>query len=311
MLKRLRRGERSGQALAELAIALPVLALMIFGLIELGFIIKTRLVLQDAVRSAARYGSAAALQAGKPIALVAPLCQADYYALDVIADRLKNSLVDTGRVRAILIYRADANGGPIAAGTTGLSSNPTPPVGLTDIQGDYYYATYDPIDGKNRPLVSGSPDYGDLYTLFNTGASAVFQPSSPPLPFPALDPAHPPCGATLKPGAPTIYEDGASPGSTLVTVSNSLASAIHIADAGHGNWPPAFRNGSGLSYRDAANVDQTGNYINFGAPDHYGIKIVYDYEFHTPVFSVFANLLSRSHHFFRIVDTATFDLNPQ
>ena len=306
MLTKLRMREGRGQALAEMAIAIPVLTLMIFGLIELGFIVKTRLVLQDAVRSAARYGSAAATQAGSTSAPVAPLCQADYYALDVIADRLKNSLVDTARVRAILIYRANANGDPITAGTTGLSSSPNPPVGLTYIQGDYYYATYNPVDGKNRALVGGSPDYGDLYTLFNTGASAVFHPPT----LTAADILMPPCGATLKANA-LLYDDGANGASTLATVSSSLASASRIADAGHGNWPPAFRNGSGLSYRDAANVDQNGNYINFGAPDHYGIKIVYDYEFHTPVFSVFFNLLSGSHHFFRIVDTATFDLNPQ
>ena len=53
----LRRREGKGQALTELAIAIPVLALMIFGLIEVGFIIKTRLVLQDAIRSAVRYGA--------------------------------------------------------------------------------------------------------------------------------------------------------------------------------------------------------------------------------------------------------------
>ena len=54
----------AGQALVEMAIALPVLALMVFGLTEVGFIIKTRLVLQDAIRAAARYGSEAGTISG-------------------------------------------------------------------------------------------------------------------------------------------------------------------------------------------------------------------------------------------------------
>ena len=311
----MRKGRvRRGQALTELAIAIPVLALMIFGLIEVGFIIKTRLVLQDAVRAAVRYGSEAGTVAGDRTSLVAPLCQSDYYALDVIADRLKNSLVDPARVRAILIYAADQNGVPLTTGGTGLPTSGYTDVPVDDaaVHGDYYYATYNPSTGKNTA--------GSIYTLFNSGASSVFAP------FGFIPPSdangeqtfwltHPPCGYTLRASAP-LYDDSiavdpaSSPADiemynqkTLTPLVDPSSAYINTYPAPHstyplaiGNWPPAFRNNQG---------DNNGN-----PPDRYGVEIVYDYEFHTPIFNVFANFLAGSHHLFRVVDRAVFDLNP-
>jgi len=288
---RTHKREGKGQALTELAITLPVLALMIFGLIEVGFIIKTRLVLQDAVRSAVRYGSEEGAQAGRYDALVAPLCQADYYALDVIANRLKDSLVDTSHVRAILIYRADQQGYPITSGGTGLPTigyDQVPYSAPGVVQGDYYYATYDPSTGKNQPIPV-SPDYGDLWQLFNTSTKAVFNPG--PL---SGSETNPPCGATLNVGASTY---GDSDRTSAATVLSSLQLPSNLFQPHNGNWPPAFRNNAGTGAG--------------GAPDRYGVEVVYDYEFHTPVFSVIANILSGSHHFFRMDDHAVFDLSPQ
>ena len=302
----LRRREGKGQALTELAIAIPVLALMIFGLIEVGFIIKTRLVLQDAIRSAVRYGAEEGTQTGNTNSPVAPLCQADYYALDVIANRLKDSLVDTSRVRAILIYRADQQGYPITSGPTGLpasSGHDQAPVtratGMDAVQGDYYYATYDPSTGKNQPIAATN-DYGDLWQLFNVSTSAVFQGSPPPLPVAAE--ATPPCGSTLRVGVPIYGDTDRSSAATIATsLHNNLLeppfNPVLYPGYTHGNWPPAFRNNSGTSLG--------------AAPDRYGVEVIYDYEFHTPIFSVISSFLSGSHHLFRVDDHAVFDLSPQ
>ena len=296
------RRERRGQALVELAIALPVLALMIFGLIEVGFIIKTRLVLQDATRAAARYGSEAGTVSGSASAAVAPLCQSDYYALDVIRDRIKDSLIDPDRVRAILIYKADQNGDPVTSGTTGLLGSGlygAVPVDASAVHGDYYYAVYDQNTGKNTS--------GDVYTLFHDPAwggtifPAVADGSDPSL-------KHPPCGLTLKVGAP-IYDDDVTHLPALPLISpftfNPMWNIEHFSPSTDsatsapwraGNWPPAFRNNQGT--------------ITGAAPDKYGVEVVYDYEFHTPVFNVFSNF-GAIHHLFRVVDRAVFDLNPQ
>ena len=259
---RLHRRNGKGQALTELAIALPVLALMIFGLIEVGFIIKTRLVLQDAVRSAVRYGSEEGAQAGRYDAPVAPLCQADYYALDVIANRLKDSLVDTSHVRAILIYRADQQGYPITSGGTGLPTTgydqvPYPALGVP--QADYYYATYDPVTGKNQPI-RATNDYGDLWQLFNTSTKAVFNPAPP-----SGSETNPPCGATLNVGASTY---GDADRTNAATVLSSLQLSSNLLQRYNGNWPPAFRNNVGTGAG--------------GAPDRYGVEVVYDYRISYP-----------------------------
>lgn len=289
------RRERRGQALVELAIALPVLALMIFGLIEVGFIIKTRLVLQDATRAAARYGSEAGTVSGSASAAVAPLCQSDYYALDVIRDRIKDSLIDPDRVRAILIYKADQNGDPVTSGTTGLLGSGlygAVPVDASAVHGDYYYAVYDQNTGKNMS--------GDVYTLFH-------DPAWGNTIFPAVvdsDPSrqHPPCGLTLRPGV-NVYDEFNLPTDPSVPSgniehppgSNSYPTTSTL-NWRAGNWPPAFRNNQGT--------------ITGAAPDKYGVEVVYDYEFHTPVFNVFSNF-GAIHHLFRVVDRAVFDLNPQ
>jgi len=296
--------ERRGQALVEMAIALPVLALMVFGLTEVGFMIKTRLVLQDATRAVARYGSEAGTISGAAADTVAPLCQSDYYALDVIRDRLVNSLVDPDHVRAILIYKANESGDPVTSDHTGLPTGPYAdvPVDISAVHGDYYYAVYDPNTGKNTS--------GDVYTLFHDPlwGSTIFPPAAD------TDPSrqHPPCGLTLRANVP-LYDEYHLPALPLIspftfdlhwTIEHPTPPAVPAPGSDSattapwraGNWPPAFRNNQGT--------------ITGAPPDKYGVEVVYDYEFHTPVFSIFSNF-GTSHHLFRMVDRAVFDLNPQ
>ncbi len=48
---------RTGQTLAEFAITLPILLILLFGIIEFGRIFQAWVTLQNAARAAARYAS--------------------------------------------------------------------------------------------------------------------------------------------------------------------------------------------------------------------------------------------------------------
>lgn len=55
VLKRLLKS-RSGQSLVEMAIILPVLLMLIFGMVEFGRILSSYLIMENLSRDAARYG---------------------------------------------------------------------------------------------------------------------------------------------------------------------------------------------------------------------------------------------------------------
>ena len=55
LLRRLRRGPMSGQALAEMALILPILLLLVFGLIEFGTAWRDYQVITNAAREGARW----------------------------------------------------------------------------------------------------------------------------------------------------------------------------------------------------------------------------------------------------------------
>src|SRR3982750_3940122 len=54
---RLHNRRRTGQTLAEFAITLPILLLLLFGIIEFGRIFQAWVTLQNAARAAARYAT--------------------------------------------------------------------------------------------------------------------------------------------------------------------------------------------------------------------------------------------------------------
>ncbi len=56
MQKRLKRRRESGQSIVELALTLPLLLLLICGMIELGWLASTRLVLDNITREGVRAG---------------------------------------------------------------------------------------------------------------------------------------------------------------------------------------------------------------------------------------------------------------
>lgn len=99
-------GDR-GAALVEAAMVLPFLALLIFGIVEIGFLIRSAAVTSSASRSGARLVAA---QYGSARNSTEQLNVVDNAALTVEKDLASRGSSDTPLV--LWIYRADANGFP-------------------------------------------------------------------------------------------------------------------------------------------------------------------------------------------------------
>jgi len=378
------RSAQRGQALTELAIALPVLLLMLFGLIEVGFMIKTKLVLQDAVRSALRYGSIDGTNTGNDG------CLADKVILDALSSRIQNSLVDSSHVRSILIYTPDPNGSPFTmselpgdGGTpvhpwTGmLAPYPTNPIfyaNASDVYGDYYYSDYNSsganIDYNSSSYADGSGE-GAVWKLFNGQVNNMFARitiQSVVLDTPVgdttfnlqgdskvLDEIDGTSNITLSIGttsAETVplvswtHVAGATTGTAVVLTTKMAKLSAHGSSSptnlvGLGspmNCGATLNNWTGFSpywdgntsahlessattlYVQNTNVkvhgSNTGNWPPFfrnnhtGVPQSLGVDVVYDYQFHTPVFQVISNLLIGGQHFFRMDEHSAYYLDP-
>lgn len=100
---RLRRGER-GATLVEMAFVLPIFLVLIFGIIELGTAFRERLIVDDAVQTAGRIGTAV----GNDV-------DSDIVMLDTIRDEVvAMANQGIGTVKYVDIYRVGANGLPTA-----------------------------------------------------------------------------------------------------------------------------------------------------------------------------------------------------
>ncbi len=98
-----RHNER-GATLVEFAFVIPIFVVLLFGIIELGTAFRERLIVDDAVQTAGRIGTAI----GNDI-------DADIVMLDAIRDNvvaLSNQGIDT--VKYVDIYRVAADGSPTA-----------------------------------------------------------------------------------------------------------------------------------------------------------------------------------------------------
>ena len=100
------RGDR-GTALIESAIVLPFLALMVFGIVEIGFLYRSASVVNAASRSGARLAAAQFSMAQTP-ALQAPVL--DNIRLSVEKDLQSKSSVDTPV--DLWVFKTDSNGDP-------------------------------------------------------------------------------------------------------------------------------------------------------------------------------------------------------
>jgi Flp pilus assembly protein TadG len=78
MIRRISARDERGQAVAELAIVLPVLCLLLFGIIQFGIVFRDYITLTDAVRAGARKGAVSRLtgdECGAAIAQVKATAQ--------------------------------------------------------------------------------------------------------------------------------------------------------------------------------------------------------------------------------------------
>ena len=118
-------GER-GQSLVELAIALPVVMLLLLGMLEFGFAFSHHLTLEYATREGARTG--AALANGSPTVSCSGPDNVDAYVIAAVQRVITSpgSRVPVSQIQEIRIYRANSTGQD-----TGTSNRWVPGAGPT------------------------------------------------------------------------------------------------------------------------------------------------------------------------------------
>lgn len=96
--RRLRRGSESGAALVEFSVVLPLLAILVFGILEYGSLISQNLALSTSTRAGARVGA----QEGNYLA-------ADYDILQSVEN--SRGFMSLGSIQKVVVYKsADENG---------------------------------------------------------------------------------------------------------------------------------------------------------------------------------------------------------
>ena len=307
---RSRRSRRSrGQALVEFVLVVPVLLVIVFGLIEVGFIINAHTVLDDTVRQAAHYGAMAG-RTDDSSGSLAPGCLADYTVLADIRDSLQGTTIDTSHIRSIFIYAGDTDNGTDLPRVTpsGTSLPPDtdnsgfpgtyPNVGLN---GDYYYSDYNPSTGADvddsAATLTGTGQ-GAIYKLFHGGTDQIFSHtlvngyySTPPA-----------CGSAIA----STYTNAGGTHNCFPYADNSTTGAVQpTCVVGTGNWPPLWRNNFSDKVVDPENPAQSTPW-----PDSFGVDITYDYQFHTPIFQVISNIFLGNSHIIRMSAHVVFTMSP-
>jgi hypothetical protein len=163
--------DQRGAALVEAAIITPLLLLLIFGVIEFGFLFKDSLTLANATRSGARVGSSSA---NDPLA--------DYNILKAIEP--SQSFAD---VQVIVVYKADGPDGTVPPNclTTGVSGlcNHYTAADLSISQGAFLSPGYLPSQdwpASSRqcdPSTPSGPDYIGVYVDALHKSTVGFFPS--------------------------------------------------------------------------------------------------------------------------------------
>src|SRR5690606_26073928 len=119
LMRRRQRGERGASAV-EFALVVPILITLLFGIIEMGFLMKDYVSLSSAVRAGARTASAAAdagpgtCEASGP---TPPPCtpQSAPALAQAAADAIQKTgtAMPTDDIDWVMIYQAGANGFPV------------------------------------------------------------------------------------------------------------------------------------------------------------------------------------------------------
>lgn len=105
-----RRAGQRGQSLIELAIAMPVVLILLLGMLEFGFAFSHHLTLEYATREGARYG--AALASGTAEVACTGAANVDAYVIAAVQRVLTGTggQVPISQVTQIRIYKSDTSG---------------------------------------------------------------------------------------------------------------------------------------------------------------------------------------------------------
>jgi TadE-like protein len=118
-----------GQSLIELAIAMPVVLILLLGMLEFGFAFSHHLTLEYATREGARIGAALANGTAEVDCAPSPGVDLDAYIIAAVQRVLLGTggQIPIAQVKEIRIYEADTTG----RDTLGLSNKWVPGVGPT------------------------------------------------------------------------------------------------------------------------------------------------------------------------------------
>lgn len=180
IVARSRRHRHAGQTLAELALALPIFLLVVFGVFDAGRLVYTNSVLSQAAREGARLGATecawigvpgpacvpdeSAIGAGNPGAHVCPTNVASFKAHVVSA--VNRMAVSLGPISAVHISCNDGSGAdpaPSGAWTDGAGGNGcqdgfgNPVSSSGDLVSVRVELTYDPITPVIGTLIGSVP----------------------------------------------------------------------------------------------------------------------------------------------------------
>ncbi|MFQ5968224.1 MAG: TadE/TadG family type IV pilus assembly protein [Acidimicrobiia bacterium] len=135
--------EERGAALIEMALALPLLVLVLVGMAEFGVAFRDWLSITTATREGIRVGSAA----GNDI-------NADCLILEAAGGALVS--VPVGNIQELWIFKADSNGNPTGQRNIYRPANPSDPPALLQCNGGWYSVS------NNWPSVNRNVQTGNL-----------------------------------------------------------------------------------------------------------------------------------------------------
>ena len=185
------RGDR-GTALIESAFIFPVVIIILFGIVEVGYLYRTASLVTGSTRAGARiasaqYGSAYSGSNSDAQNQAAERVVADSAAGAVTAELLSDGVTDTPQL--LWIFKADSNGNTCDSSTVGTPCKPSPS-GLGSCAIDCFRYTWD-AGTKSWSYDAGSPgwltpdacgqvvDYLGVYV--NLDHQAVVSPQALPI----------------------------------------------------------------------------------------------------------------------------------
>ncbi|MGH3498727.1 MAG: TadE/TadG family type IV pilus assembly protein [Nocardioidaceae bacterium] len=157
--QRRRSGER-GAVAVEAALVTPVLFLILFGIIEFGFVFKDYLSVTSATRAGARTASAEPRVPGT---------SGIQYAQDAANSFLREAAaLQMSNIQELWVYKADSNGYPVGVGNfsscttcvkfTVSQSWGGPPPAPTTVNGWYANSTYSNWPALSQNACAGDPN---------------------------------------------------------------------------------------------------------------------------------------------------------